>query len=280
MARINYEAEYNNRARVPESVDIHLRWNSASTVARQSLKCALDQSYGDGARQRFDVFLPEREDANTPHVIYIHGGYWQRGDRKDYSFVAAEFVARGIAVSIPSYSLCPEVGVPHIIEELRSFVRQSWKWFGCRPMVVGHSAGAHLAAALTATDWNRVPEVPADLVPFAYAISGVYELEPLIHTDNGDALKLTADMARAASPMLWTPPPAERVFVAAVGGTESQEFLRQSLEIAGRWAAAGVKAECVVVPGKNHFTILDELARGESAMVTRIVEFARRAAVL
>ena len=251
---------------------------SASTAARQTLNCELDQSYGPGPRQRFDLFLPERTGAGTPHVIYIHGGYWQRGDRKDYSFIATELVARGVAVSIPSYSLCPEAGVPDIIEELRGFVRESLQLFGSRPALVGHSAGGHLAAALMATDWSRIPEVPADLVPFAYAISGVYDLEPLIHTSNGDALRLTPNVARAASPMLWRPPPAERRFVAAVGGAESQEFLRQSLEIAGRWSGAGVKAECVVVPGANHFTVLDELARRESAMVARIVEFAERAA--
>jgi len=280
MARINYEAEYNNRARVPESVDIKLRWNSASMAARQTLRCALDQSYGDGLRQRFDLFLPDDGDESTPHVIYIHGGYWQRGDRKDYSFIATELVARGMAVSIPSYTLCPQASVVQIIEELRGFVQQAWRWLGRRAVVVGHSAGGHLAAALLATDWSRVPDVPADLVPVAYAISGIYDLAPLIHTSNDDALRLSEDTARAASPLFWKPPPPERVLVAAVGGAESQEFLRQSLELVSRWAEAGVKAECVVVPGKNHFTILDELARGESAMVARIVELARRAADL
>jgi len=278
MARINYEAEYNNRSRVPESVDIHLKWNSASVAARQSLTCDLDQSYGDRPRQRFDLFMPENAGSRVPNVVFIHGGYWQRGDRKDYSFVAAELVARGVAVTIPSYSLCPEVGVADIIEELRGFVRGAWQMFGCRPAVVGHSAGGHLAAALVATDWSRIPEVPADLVPCAYAISGVFELEPLVSTSIGDALRLTANVARAASPMLWIPPPSDRVFVAAVGGAESQEFLRQSLEIVGRWSTAGVKAECVVVPGANHFTILDELGRGESAMVARVVDFALGAA--
>jgi arylformamidase len=168
--------------------------------------------------------------------------------------------------------------VPAIIEELRAFLQTLWQRLGRRPVVVGHSAGGHLAAAMMATDWSRTAEVPADLVRCAYAISGVFELEPLIRTSLNEALGLTPSTARAASPLLWTPPPPDRVFVAAVGGAESQEFLRQSLEIAGRWSAAGVKAECVVVPGANHFTILDELARAESAMLARIADLALRAA--
>jgi arylformamidase len=280
MARINYEAEYNNRTRVPESVDIHLRWSSASMAVRQVLRSELDQPYGPAARQRYDLFLPQNVGERPPHAIYIHGGYWQRGDRKDYSFVASELVARGVAVVVPSYSLCPEVRIADIIEDLRALLQATWRLFGCRPAVVGHSAGAHLAAALLATDWSRVADVPADLVLCAYAISGVYDLEPVMNTSNGDVLRLTSDTARAASPLLWPPPPSDRVFVAAVGGAESQEFLRQSLEVVGRWSAAGVKAECVVVPGKNHFTIVDELARGDSAMVARILDFAYSVAAI
>jgi arylformamidase len=64
--------------------------------------------------------------------------------------------------------------------------------------------------------------------------------------------------------------------IAAVGADESQEFIRQSLDIAGTWSRAGVKAECVVVPSANHFTMVDELVRPESAMLARIVGLARQ----
>ena len=128
---------------------------------------------------------------------------------------------------------------------------------------------------MLASDWTRHPGAPADLVRSAYAISGVFELAPLIPTSLNEALRLTDEAARAASPILWPPPPRGAGFVAAVGGAESSEFLRQSLDIAARWSAAGVKAECVVVPGANHFTIVDELARADSAMVERVLHFAR-----
>ena len=63
--------------------------------------------------------------------------------------------------------------------------------------------------------------------------------------------------------------------VAAAGGEESQEFIRQSLELAAAWSRAGVKAECVIVPGANHFTIVEELANPESAMLARIAGLAK-----
>ncbi len=67
----------------------------------------------------------------------------------------------------------------------------------------------------------------------------------------------------------------ERTFVAAAAGEESQEFIRQSLEIAAAWSRAGVKAECVIVPGADHFSIVEELARADSAMLARVVAMAK-----
>jgi len=275
MPELDFEAEYNNRQRVPEHPGIIERWIAESAAARAWLGGALDQPYGPGPRHRFDLLHAKDAAANgLPLVVYIHGGYWQSRDRKDFSFVAPVFAAKGFAVALPSYSLCPEVTIDEIVEEMRALIVSLWQRTRQRPVVVGHSAGGHLAAAMLATDWTGRTGVPADLVRSAYAISGVFELTPLISTSINGPLKLTEETARQASPILWKPPPSERTLVAAVGGAESREFLRQSLDIAAAWSQAGVKAECVIVPNANHFTVVDELARPESAMVARIASLA------
>lgn len=271
VSDIDYEAEYNNRRRVPEHPEIMARWAAQSERVRSSVPCELDLPYGPGPRHRYDLFNSNGRD--QPLVVYIHGGYWQRGDRGDYRFTAEALVSKGAAVALPSYTLCPDASVAEIIVEMRQFLLSLWKRIGRRPLVAGHSAGGHLAAAMLATDWTQYG-APADLVRAAYAISGVFELEPLIPTSLNEALRLTPDSARDASPMLWPPPPPDRSFIAAVGGAESQEFLRQSLDLAGAWSAAHVKAECVVVPNANHFTVVDELVRPESAMVQRVLQLA------
>ncbi len=276
MAALDLEAEYNNQKRVPEHADIRARWTKASEALRKDAKVDLDLAYGKGDRNRYDLYRATGGGANAPLVVYIHGGYWQRGDRKDNGFVAKEFNTRGVAVALPSYSLCPAVGIMDIVAELRQFMKAVWDRTKQRPVVVGHSAGGHLAAAMLATDWSKVAGVPADLVKSAYALSGVFELSPLLPTSLNEALKLDPAKAREASPLLWPAPPKNRTFVAAAGGDESQEFIRQSLEIAATWSKAGVKAECVVVPGANHFTIVEELAQPESAMLARIVSMAKQ----
>ena len=275
--RIDYEAEYNNRLLVPDSAAYGARWADASAATRSTLTAELDIAYGPGIRNRYDLFLTPRRGTQVPLAIYIHGGVWQRGDRKDYSCVADHLVARGIDVVLPSYTLGPEATVTQIFEEMRLFMRAVWGRLGRRPLVIGHSVGGTMAAAMLATDWSKLGDVPDDLVRAAYAISGVFELEPYVYTSYNKAIEMTAEEGRRLSPNVG-PAPKGRTLVAAVGGAESREFVRQSLDIATRWSAAGVKAECVVVPGANHFSIVDELLRPDSAMLDRCAGLARAVA--
>lgn len=276
MPALDYESEYTRHRSLPNVAQLREQMANASEAYRGEATAEYDLAYGSGERQRYDLFHPKGGAKDAPLVVYIHGGYWQRGDRKEYSAVARELNWRGISVAIPSYSLCPSVGVNDIVAEMRQCLKTVWQRVRQRPLVVGHSAGGHLAAAMLATDWSKVGDVPADLVRSAYSISGLFELAPLIRTSLNELLKLDEKSAQQASPLLWPAPPKHCTLIAAVGAEESQEFIRQSLSIAGAWSRAGVKAECVVVPSANHFTIVDELARPDSAMLARIIGLARQ----
>jgi arylformamidase len=276
MTELDHEAEYNNRIRIAEFGAIVARWAAESAMHRRAAPAALDQPYGPGERQRYDLFHAGAPAA--PLVVFIHGGYWQLGSGPDTAFVARALTAAGIDVAIPSYSLCPAVGVRDIIDEMRRCVTALWAATGKRPVVVGHSAGGHLTAALLATDWRAVPDardVPADLVRTGLAISGVFELAPLIPTTMNTRLQLDPAAAADASPVFWPPPPPGRTLVAAVGEHETPEFHRQSRAIVERWARAGVATQYVSVAGVHHFTIVDELTRPGSALFDRVVALTR-----
>jgi arylformamidase len=274
MAALDLETEYNNRQRVPEHPQINARWSAASAACRQVANADYDQPYGPKERQRYDLF--RAGDAKAPLAVYIHGGYWQRGDRKDYSFVAKALNTAGIDVALPSYSLCPAVSVMDIVGELQVCLAAIWRKTGKYPVVAGHSAGGHLTAAMLATDWSNVAGVPADLVRAGVAISGVFDLVPLIPTSINELVGFDDASARAASPLLWPAPASARTLVAAVGGNESSEFLRQSREIAQAWARAGLKTEYLVVPGTDHFTVVDELTKPASPLFAAVATLARQ----
>nr|WP_246715874.1 alpha/beta hydrolase [Bradyrhizobium elkanii] len=223
-------------------------------------------AYGPGIRNVIDLFEGDR---NGPLVVFIHGGYWQALDGSSSSHCARGLNGHGISVAVPSYDLCPNVTVGDIIGEMRAACRELAR-LG-RPLVVsGHSAGGHLAACMLATDWPAYDaSLPKDLVRAAYAISGLFELEPLVGTSINKALGLDGAAARAASPLFWTPP-AGATLDAVVGGAESAEYHRQSRTIVDVWGKAGVATRFGTVPDANHFTAIAPLADPGSAIVARL----------
>ena len=115
--------------------------------------------------------------------------------------------------------------------------------------------------------------------PAAVAISGVFDLAPLIPTSTTQALRLDPAEAAALSPVHWPVPdgstPGGTVLDCVVGGDESAEFLRQSRMMADLWGARGVETRYEALPGLNHFTVLDPLLDPDSALVHRLVTLAR-----
>jgi len=257
-----YDAQYNNRARVPEGVALLGRWAEASALVRQRLTHELDVPYGPDAGQTLDVF-PARE-SGSPVLVFIHGGYWRSLDKSDLSFVAPAFVQAGAMVVVPNYALCPAVGVPDIALQLTQALAWVWRHaaqYGGDPariVLAGHSAGGHLVAMLQCCDWSKVgPDLPADLVKSALSLSGLFDLEPIRQTPFLQAdLQLSADHVARCSPARMPAPGSP--LLALVGGDESPEFIRQNQLIRQRWGARSVPV-CEALPGLNHFTILHEL---------------------
>jgi arylformamidase len=279
MASIDYEAEYNNCARVPEHAEIFARWERDAedyrTEAMKERRAELGLAYGSTQRQFIDLFMPS-PGASAPLALFIHGGYWRSLDPSMFSHAARGLNARGVTVAVAGYDLCPEVSIAEIIEQIRHACLFLWLRTQQRIMVYGHSAGGHLAGAMLATQWHTLyPKTPEDLVPAAYSISGLFDLTPLVHVTMAQDLGLDEAAARQVSPLFW-PAPKGRVFDALVGGLESSEFLRQSREIADTWGKGGAQTRYEAIAGKNHFTAIDALSDPQSAMVGRLAELAKK----
>jgi arylformamidase len=277
MAAIDYEVEYDNRARVPEHAEIFARWTrEAEDYRAEALKASRAQlglSYGDTPRQVVDLFVPEAGEG-APLAIFVHGGWWRSLDASMFSQMARGLNARGVVVAVAGYDLCPNVAVADIITQIRRACVFMWQRYGRPMLLVGHSAGGHLASAMVATDWPQLyPKAPADMVPAGYAISGVFDLLPLVGISVNQDLKLDAAEAHKVSPLFW-PLPTGRRFDAVCGGLESSEFKRQSRTLAQAWGQAGGETRFGEIAGTNHFTVIDALADPESAMTQRVVELA------
>lgn len=265
-----FDTQYDNRARVADSAQILDRWSRAAQLSREKSVCRLDLAYGTHASERLDLFPAQTEhSALAPVLVFIHGGYWRALDKADHSFIAPVFTDEGAMVVIPNYALCPSVSMEHIPLQLVQALAWVWRHaaeHGGDPnqiVLVGHSAGGHLAAMLACCDWKAVaPDLPRHLVKGVLSISGLHDLEPLRQAPSFQRdLRLDADAVRRLSPVNF-PAPDETPVYCVVGAKESEEFKRQNGLLRQAWGARSVPV-CEEVPGFDHFSILHDLANPE-----------------
>jgi len=259
--RAALDANYNLRAAVPEHPAWFERYAASSAAFRACWPGRLDLCYGDSPRQAVDLFLPQTAPSSRPPLlVFIHGGYWQAFDRKDFSFVAERVVEAGAAVAMVGYDLAPAVEMDTIVSQIRHAIAWLHRNAGAhgfdpgRIFLAGHSAGGHLAAMALATDWTAF-KLPDDLIKGVCAISGVFDLEPIRLCYLNEALRLDAEQARRNSPVLLPPQGCCPVIV-TVGERETEAFHRQSHAYAAALRWANLSCDLVVQPGLDHFAII------------------------
>jgi acetyl esterase/lipase len=270
MDRPALDAAYNNTAHVGQARrDAYVAdWTKRSEALRAARGGRLDLSYGEGARQRLDLFSCGRPGA--PTLVYIHGGYWQMNDKEPYAFVGEGLLAAGFNLALVEYTLAPAARLDQIVGEVRAAV--AWtidhaKEHGgdpARVFVSGHSAGGHLTAM--AMDDPRVAG--------GVAISGIYDLEPIRLNYLNEKLGLDPAEAARNSPILRLPARAAPLVV-AVGLGELPELVRQSAEYAAAWRGQGLPGRYLPLAGHEHFSVLEELARPDGAILAAVRELAK-----
>jgi arylformamidase len=225
----------------------------------------LDVPYGAHPREVMDL-LPASTNARGT-VVYFHAGYWQSRDKSQFRFLAPGFQTMGWHTALVNYPLCPEVTVAQIVDSARralSHVCQRQQDSGrAGPLVLcGHSAGAHLAIELALQLAAGQIDAP---VAGVVAISGVYDLQPLIGTTLNERLRLDAASALASSPTTRVPAgAAPALFV--WGAAETPAFHEQSQHMARLWQQQGNRAECLAVEAADHFSVLEHVMRPDGPL--------------
>jgi arylformamidase len=266
---MNLSQLYNNRELAPDHAVYFAKWAEGSQRARSTMTSHLDLRYGDAPGETIDLFPSRKGDGSC--MMFIHGGYWRSLDKKDFSFLAPAFVGAGISLAVVNYDLCPKVSIEEIVRQMLRASR--WLWLHAeeygmdqdRLYVSGHSAGGHLTAMLMCAQWPAFDrELPKDLWKGGLAISGIYDLRPLVGIDwlNVD-LRLDEAAALKVSPA-FLPAATRAPVMTCVGGDESSEFLRQNAMLGERWR--GAFAGDIPMPGTNHFSVVDGLTDPASAL--------------
>ncbi len=230
-----------------------------ATVITADHEATRDLAYGPLPEQRLDVYRP-RAAAGAPVVVFFHGGNWQSGSRHEYRFVGAALAARGLVAVIPDYRLYPAVEFPAFVQDGAGavrWVRDHIAERGGDPgriYLVGHSAGAHIAALLTldetylgtlGLDARSIRGTiglagPYDFLPFSAALRPVFgpsggwsRTQPINFVDGRE------------SPILLLQ-----------GAADDTVNPANSTRLASRIREAGGVVEEIVYPGIGHSRIL------------------------
>lgn len=262
LPREEMEREYSPRLLVSD-LQPHLdRYAELSATARATLAVERDIAYGRTSDEVLD-FFPSSSPAAPVHV-FIHGGYWRLLGKDESSFAAPSFVRSGASFVALNYALAPAVGIDEIVRQCRAAI--AWLYRNVRRLggdperifVSGSSAGGHLVAMLMSDGWQADVALPADVVKGGCAVSGIFDLEPLLQCSINETLGMDAGTARRNSPLLLRPTTGTSLAV-AWAEVETREWKRQNMEYASCWRKANGSCETIEIAGRNHYDVILDL---------------------
>lgn len=240
-------------------------------------------AFGADARQRLDVYRPRDGGGARAVIVFWYGGAWDDGARQDYRFVGVALAQLGYVTVVPDYRLYPQVRFPLFLDDdaqAVAWVGRHAADYGADPqriVLMGHSAGAHMAAmlALNRSYLERAGVDPERIVGLI-GLSGPYGLTPNTVTLNDifcppftphDWQVLPYVSSRAPSALLLHGR-ADRLV--AVSNTEA---------LAAALGAQGVYVDTRIYEGRGHVDLLAALsllARSRAPVLQDIAAFMRR----
>ncbi|MCU6454090.1 alpha/beta hydrolase [Sphingomonas sp. A2-49] len=231
---------------------------------RGTTKVASGIAYGDAARQTLDVYAPRPHAVGRrPVVVFFYGGSWNSGARSGYAFVGRALAAQGFVVVIPDYRLVPEVRYPGFVEDGAAAVRWAEAHaadFGGDPariVLMGHSAGAYIAAMLAVDD--RWLKQDRRAVKGFVGLAGPYDFAPF-DVDASRAAFGAWPRPDETQPVTWAgagDPPA----LLLVGADDVTVRPRNSEALRARLRSGGVAVELRSYPKTGHVGLLLAIAR-------------------
>jgi len=241
-----------------------------STLSSSHLQQSGTHAYGDAPRQTLDVHLPQDAQPNADVVLFIYGGRWQFGSKDEYRFVADGLAQSGFITVIPDYRLYPQVDWSDFLDDSAA----AYRWveayiagFGGNPQrifLMGHSAGAHMAAMVALDPKLRqkagVKHPPCGLI----GLAGPYDFLPISDAD-------IRQVFSSAKPLIETQPihyvngnmPA---MLLLTGNDDTTVKPGNTERMAAAVKAAGGKVEVIAYPKVAHVDLMLALAPALSGL--------------
>ena len=254
MDRATLDAAYRAAASIPDVESWRLGWVERSERFRRDHQGQLNLPYGAAPRAKLDFFPAAKRRA--PTVMFMHGGYWYRNSKDNFSFAAAGPYAHGFNVAVVGYSLAPEARMDQIVRE----IGEAATWLAANLARLGGDPGSLFAMGWSAGGHLVAMNIAHPAIKGGVSVSGIYDLEPMRLGELNAELHLDEAEARRNSPLLHIPTRAPHLVV-GVGGAELPEFRRQASEFFAAWQGRGLPGTFIELPNCHHYLALEEVAK-------------------
>jgi acetyl esterase/lipase len=223
-----------------------------------------DVAYAAGERHTLDVFRPRTATA-APVVVFFYGGGWRSGSKGMYRYVGKALARRGYVAVVPDYRIYPQALYPDFLDDGAAAVRwvkDNAAKFGGDPdkiFLMGHSAGAHIAAmlAIDATWLDKVALAPGRDIAGSIGISGPYDFLPL---KDEELIVIFGGADRPETqPITYVTPGAPPALL-LTGDKDDVVGAGNSTRLAERLRAAGNDATAILYPRIGHYIIVAAFA--------------------
>jgi len=242
-------------------------------------------AYGDDPRQVLDLYIPDTPAANASTIIFFYGGSWKNGDRAKYRFAAEAFATQGYTVAVPDYRTYPDVTFPAFVHDGASVVRwlrdnaTQYDVQGENIVLMGHSAGAHIAALLAMDRrYLEAAGVPMTAIAGLVGLAGPYDIDLLSFRSTRRVFETwpAPDDFRPTAMAITNTVPTLLLHGANDGTVPPVDTTRMA-DVLG---ARGADVTVTVYPGTGHIGIILALAppfRGGTAnVVDDVLTFLRK----
>lgn len=261
---------------------------SAGNLVERDIAPRFEVAYGEAARQRYDVYRPldargkPLVGGTHPVVVFVHGGSWESGSKALYEWMGQSLAKQGVLAIVPNYGLMPERRFPGFVEDAAAAVAHArdrvaeWGGDTTHFVLMGHSAGAHIAALLAfdaryLAAHGRSPAIFSGFVGLSGPYDFIYDTPLLRRTFAG-----TPEQERAAQPIAFVTPSAPRTLL-VMGREDTTVNPRNTVSLAARMREIGATVEEMWVSGTHGVTVgaFARIYRTDNPIVERVMRFVR-----
>lgn len=268
---------YRNSDFIPNFSELIAETAARSRALASQIDVRPDIAYGVGPRERMDLIVPRRAAKGAPIHMFIHGGYWRSGDKKDHWLVAPPALDAGAIVAIVGYDLMPGTRLGTLVDQVRAAARHLAALApelgadATRFTASGHSAGAHLASFLAAQGPEEMTAPELAPVSGLLLLSGIYDLSEIPDS----FLKHEAEMTHAEA-QAWSPLASRQLAgprrIVMLSEHDTPPYHLQAEQFASLLKRDGHDTDLRVEPDLNHLSIVLELSDPDSAVSQCLAE--------